>query len=93
MGAEKEHRALQSDYNTSVLSRIISSPQVVLISCHPTHPTNTDRFGQIFRDHWHIWCDLRLATEVPPGQQAYVHETVQRMMLCRGPDAGYALYI
>ena len=39
------------------------------------------------------WCDLRLEDEVPLDQRAYVRKTVERLMLCRDPSAGYARYI
>jgi len=48
---------------------------------------------RIFRDHWHTWCDLRLEDEVPRDQRAHVRKTVERLMLCRDPSAGYARYI
>jgi len=50
----------------------------------PTHPTAHDRFRHIFRDHWHHWCDLRLAGEVPADQRAYVCKIVERMILIIG---------
>jgi hypothetical protein len=59
----------------------------------PDHPTAHDRFRQIFRDHWDTWCDLRLEDEVPPDQRAYVRKTIERLILCRGPSAGYARYV
>ena len=57
------------------------------------HPTGHDRFRKIFLDYWDRYCDLRLTDEVPFDQQAYVRDIVQRMMLCRDPDAGYARWI
>ena len=60
---------------------------------NPDHPTAHDRFRHIFRDHWLTWCDLRLEVEVPPDQRAYVRKTVERMILCRDPSAGYARYV
>ena len=57
------------------------------------HPTGHDRFRKIFLDHWERYCDLRLADEVPFRQQAYVRDIVQRMMLCRDPEGGYARWI
>jgi hypothetical protein len=57
------------------------------------HPTAHDRFRHIFRDHWHAWCDLRLEGAVPSDQRAYVRKTVERMILCRDPSAGYARYV
>ena len=59
----------------------------------PAHPTGHDRCRHIFRDHWHTWCDLRLADEVPPDQRAYVRKTAERMILCRDPNGDYVLYI
>jgi len=60
---------------------------------NPDHPTAHDRFRRIFRDHWLTWCDLRLEVKVPPDQRAYVRKTVERMILCRDPSAGYARYV
>jgi hypothetical protein len=59
----------------------------------PDHPTAQDRFRRIFRDHRHHWCDLRLEVQVPPDQRAYLCKTIERMVLCRNPNGGYALYI
>ena len=59
----------------------------------PNTPTGHNRFRQIFLDHWDRWCDLRLEDEVPFDQRANVRGIVQRMMLCRDPDAGHALYV
>ena len=59
----------------------------------PTRPTAHDRFRHIFRDHWHTWCDLRLEVEVPPDQRPYDCKTIERLILCRDPSAGYARYI
>jgi len=59
----------------------------------PDHPTGHNRFCQIFRDHWYLWCDLRMENEVPADQRANVTNIVQRMMLCRDPEGGYARYI
>jgi hypothetical protein len=59
---------------------------------NPDHPTAHDRFRQIFREHWHAWCNLRLE-EIPADQQAYARKTVERMILCRDPSAGYARYV
>jgi hypothetical protein len=58
---------------------------------NPDHPTAHDRFRHIFRDHWHAWCDLPLEGEIPSDQRAYVRKTVERMILCRDPNAGYAV--
>jgi hypothetical protein len=53
--------------------------------------------GSILRnptlDHWHHWTDLRLKDEVPPDQRAYLDKIIQRLLLCRDPDGGYALYV
>ena len=59
----------------------------------PSRPTAHDRFRSIFRNHWHVWSDLRLVREVPPDQQAYAQKTIERMILCRDASAGYARYI
>jgi hypothetical protein len=59
---------------------------------NPDHPTAHDRFRRIFREHWDRWCDLYLQL-VPPDQRAYVRKTVERMILCRDPSAGYARYV
>ncbi len=57
------------------------------------HSTGHDRFRKIFLDHWDRYCDLRLADEVPFNQQAYVRDIIQRMLLCRDPDGGYARWV
>jgi hypothetical protein len=59
----------------------------------PNHPTGHDRFRQLFRDHWDWWCEQRLEDEVPPDQRTNVRKIVERMMLCRDVNAGYARYI
>ena len=67
---------------------------IVHPSCQrPDHPTGHDRFRQIFRDHWEHWVDLRMESEVPADQRAYVSKIVLRLMLCRDPEGGYARYI
>jgi hypothetical protein len=65
---------------------------VIALPFHANGPTRADLFRQIFRDHFDRWCDLRLEDEVPADQRAYVRETVQRMMVCRDPEAGCARY-
>jgi hypothetical protein len=71
------------------------SPEKIVLSTfqHPDHPTGHNRFCQIFRDHWFRWCDFRMENEVPVDQRANVTNIVQRMMLCRDPEGGYARYI
>ena len=71
------------------------SPEKLVLSTfqHPDHPTGHNWFCQIFRDHWFRWCDLRMENEVPTDQRANVTNIVQRMMLCRDPEGGYARYI
>jgi hypothetical protein len=59
----------------------------------PDNPTGHDRFRQIFLDHWRRWHDLRLKDKVPPDQRAYVDKIIQRLLLCRNYDGGYALYV
>ncbi len=63
------------------------------LPAHPDRPTGHDRFREIFRDHWNRWSDLRLEEEVPSDQRARVKESVQRLLLCRDPSAGYARYV
>ena len=60
---------------------------------HPDFPTGHNRFVQIFRDHWEPWCYHRLESEVPANQRAYVKNVVERLMLCRDPEGGFALYV
>jgi hypothetical protein len=71
------------------------SPEIAIrpSSQHLDYPTGHDRFRQIFRDHWERWVDLRMENEVPADQRAYINKTVLRLMLCRDPEGGYALYI
>lgn len=40
-----------------------------------------------------MWCDQRLEDEIPASQHAYVQNIVERLMLCRNPDNGYACYV
>jgi hypothetical protein len=51
----------------------------------------SDRFRQIFIDHWQKWWDYR-REEIPADQRAYVQKTVEKMMGCRNPQCGYARY-
>lgn len=60
---------------------------------HPDFPTGHNRFVQIFRDNWEPWCYHRLDSEVPANQRAYVKNIVERLMLCRDPEGGFARYI
>ena len=53
----------------------------------------TGSVSQIFRNHWFRWCDLRMENEVPANQHANVTNIVQRMMLFRDPEGGYAHYL
>jgi len=58
-----------------------------------TPPTyGSDRFRQIFLDHWDRWYDLHQA-DLPSDQQAYVCDIIQKMMGCRNPQSGYARYV
>ncbi len=79
--------------DSSPLQSQVSSPSASPSWRDPDHPTAHDRFRQIFRDHWDTWCYLRLEDEVTLDQRAYVRKTVERLMLCRDPSAGYARYI
>jgi hypothetical protein len=67
----------------------IVRPSFQRIGC----PTGHKRFRQIFRDHWDLWCDQRMEKEVPFDQRPYVNKIVQRLMLCRDPEGGYARYV
>jgi Transposase zinc-binding domain/Putative transposase len=58
----------------------------------PDHLTGHDRFRQVFLDHWDRWHEMRLE-EVPYDQRTYVCDIIQRLLLCRDPDAGYARYV
>ncbi len=57
----------------------------------PSH-YGSDRFRQIFIDHWSDWFDLH-QLDLPADQRANVCETVQRMMGCRNPECGFARYV
>ena len=87
-------RRYNSRHSFSTLLLSLFSPSLLLSFPHRAdRPTGHDRFREIFREHWSTWCDLRLADEVPADQRAYVRETVQRLLLCRDPSAGYARYL
>lgn len=64
---------------------------VVLLFYTPTK-YGSDRFRQIFIDHWECWWDYR-REEVPADQRAYVQKMVEKMMGCRNPQCGYARYV
>lgn len=66
-----------------------------MLPCPPLadQPTGQDRFRQIFRDHREHGCDLRLEREGPADQRAYVRAIVERLKICRDPEAGYARYL
>jgi len=59
----------------------------------PDHPTSHNLFRQIFRDHWEAWVYHRLDSEVPANQRAYLKSIVERLMLCRDPEGGFARYL
>ena len=59
---------------------------------HPQTTYGSDRFRQIFIDHWHRWLDLH-EEDIPADQRAYVRKTIQKMIGCRNPQSGYARYV
>jgi hypothetical protein len=59
---------------------------------HTPTKYGSDRFRQIFIDHWERWWDYR-REEIPTDQRAYVQEMVEKMMDCRNPQCGYARYV
>ena len=59
---------------------------------HPQTTYGSDRFRQIFIDHWDHWLDLR-EHEIPADHRAYVRKTIRKMMGCRNPQSGYARYV
>jgi len=59
---------------------------------HTPTQYGTDRFRQIFIDHWACWWDYQRET-IPADQRAYVQKVVEKMMGCRNPHNGYARYV
>ncbi len=59
---------------------------------HKPTKYGTDRFRQIFIDHWERWWDYRRES-IPADQRAYVQKIVERMMGCRNPKSGFARYV
>ena len=59
---------------------------------HPQTTYGSDRFRQIFIDHWDRWLDLH-EEDIPAAQRAYVRKTIQKMMGCRNPQSCYARYV
>lgn len=49
----------------------------------------SDRFRQIFDDHWERWWDY-CREEIPADQRAFVQKVVKRMMGCRNPNNDFA---
>ena len=43
---------------------------------HPQTTYGSDRFRQIFIDHWHRWLDLH-EEDIRADQRAYVRKTIQ----------------
>ncbi len=64
----------------------------VALLFHTPTKYGSDRFRQIFIDHWERWWDYR-REEIPADQRAYVQKTVKKMMGCRNPQCGYARYV
>ena len=65
---------------------------VAVLLFHTPTKYGSDRFRQIFIDHWERWWDYR-REEIPADQRAYVQKTVEKMMGCRNPQSGYARYV
>ena len=68
---------------------------------HSQTTYGSDRFRQIFIDHWDRWLDLH-EEDIPTDQRAYVRKTIQKMIPtqfvrcwvgCRNPKSGYARYV
>jgi hypothetical protein len=59
---------------------------------HQPTKYGTDRFRQIFIDHWERWWDYHRES-IPTDQRAYVQKIVERMMGCRNPQSGFARYV
>jgi hypothetical protein len=59
---------------------------------HTPTKYGSDRFRQIFIEHWEKWWDYR-REEIPADQRAYVQKMVEKMMGCRNPQCGYARYV
>jgi hypothetical protein len=59
---------------------------------HTPTKYGSDRFRQIFIDHWEKWWDYR-REEIPADQRDYVQKTVEKLMGCRNPQCGYARYV
>jgi len=51
---------------------------------HPQTTYGSDRFRQIFIDHWDRWLDLH-EEDIPAAKRAYVRKTIQKMMGCPQP--------
>ena len=71
---------------------IATGKEVALLLFHTPTKYGSDRFRQIFIDHWEKWWDYR-REEIPADQRAYVQKTVDKMMGCRNPQCGYACYV
>lgn len=68
---------------------IATGKEVALLLFHTPTKYGSDRFRQIFIDHWAQWWDYR-QEEIPVDQRAYVQKVVEKMMGCRNPKCGYA---
>ena len=71
---------------------IATGKEVALLLFHTPTKYGSDRFRQIFIDHWAQWWDYR-REEIPADQRAYVQKMVEKMMGCRNPQCGYARYV
>ena len=71
---------------------IIASNEVAGMLFHTPTKYGSDRFRQIFIDHWEQWWDYR-REEIPADQRTYVQKIVKKIMGCRNPQCGYARYV
>ena len=71
---------------------IVTSGATVGLLFHTPTKYGSDRFRQIFIDHWERWWDY-CREEIPADQRAYAQKTVEKMMGCRNLQCGYARYV
>ena len=71
---------------------IATGKEVALLLFHTPKKYGSDRFRQIFIDHWERWWDYR-QEEIPADQRTYVQKMVEKMMGCRPKKGGCALIL
>jgi len=67
---------------------IIAFGSTAVLLFHTPTKCGSDRFRQIFVDHWECWWDYR-REEIPAEQLAYVQKIVEKMMGCRMKLPGF----